>query len=120
MVSIVPADEDFLAELNITPGSSFFCLNAFDGKQSVGYVIFRLDGRQVVIISLETEDEVIADGLIRAALNSSREKGAVIAVCRIKTIYSILKKIGFNEDGSNLSAEINEVLTGKCKKHFNL
>ncbi|MDD2418600.1 MAG: hypothetical protein PHP68_06135 [Oscillospiraceae bacterium] len=114
MVSIVPADKDFLKRLKIVPDELVYCLTASDGKQSLGYVVFELYGRQVVIISLEAADEAITDGLIRAALNLSREKGAASAVCGIKTIYPVLKKIGFNRNGSNLSADINKVLSGKC------
>ena len=118
MVSIVPADQETYELLvqDILPREQvFLCMVASDGRQQLGRIVCRIKDDTAAILKIEYQDSVIADGLVRAVLNSAREKGADMALCALEPLFPVLAKMGFNKTGSEMSAEINGILSGKCR-----
>lgn len=118
MVSIIPADKSKYSSDTST-------LIALEGQKRMGYINFKINGEEVVILAGEAEDEILMEGLIRAALNSARSKGAVTALCSLEQLFELLGSIGFvNNDSDNgqshadkhvfMQADISSALRGKC------
>ncbi|HBT65855.1 MAG TPA: hypothetical protein DEB10_14445 [Ruminococcaceae bacterium] len=124
MVSIVPADEQFIKNHVTQPDNemqSSFCLAAYDGNTCIGYIYCKINEQEVLILELKTSDNIIAESMVRAALNASAGKGAVVAGCCNIHLFPLLKKLGFAENNGSSStteirAEISSVLPdGGCK-----
>ena len=61
-------------------------------------------------------DSLLAEGLIRSALNYAANRGAYIAVCKDEKFRSVLELLGFDNNGGEYMGEIPELLRGSCCK----
>lgn len=120
MVSIVPADNELFKELTAgisNEKNNLYCLAAFDGKEKLGYIVYRLIQSEAVFLQMESQDFLIADGIVRAALNAAAEKGAAKALCNNALLFPILENIGFKNSGNNsnhIYSYISDVLSKDC------
>ena len=86
---------------------------AFDGDNRIGECTFRLDGYFVDFLSVDCSDDIITEGLARAAMNYAANRSAYIA--RIKKELSSPAFIRLGFVGENvLSVEIPEALASGC------
>ncbi len=123
MIAILPAaDEErpaLLEQAGLSgPGD---CLVASDGRERLGSVVYRVQGKAVEIFSAQAEDARLLDGLLRAALNAALDAGARTAFCAVPALYPALRTLGFrgpeNEGASGrepVQAEILDLFSKGC------
>lgn len=58
---------------------------------------------------------VIAEGLLRAALNFAAGRSAYTVCCRRAELFDFLLGLGFRREGSAVCGEIPELLVGSCR-----
>ena len=97
MIAIVPADEMTRASLLRRKGAppQTACLLAQTQGEIIGHILFAKEGESICLLDVEPGEGALADGMVRAALNAGREEGAVVAVCRMESLYPLLEGMGF-------------------------
>lgn len=131
MISIVPADDSVrsAALQGAFLHNQADCLVAMNNQERLGYVFYSVRGDTVELLTLQADDAVVADGLIRSALNSAFHSGASEAICKDDVLYNeYLYKLGFtktnrtntpeSQEKREYSVSIRSVLNGKCKNHI--
>ncbi len=93
-------------------------MKAFEGDNEIGAASFEIHGYDITIKSLTAVDDVIAEGLIRSALNYGANRGSYIAKVNSGIYENVFRMLGFKGEDI-LTAEIPEVLTGCCCSHGN-
>lgn len=93
-------------------------MKAFEADSEIGTISFEINGFDMTIKSLSADDDIIAEGLIRSALNYGANRGAYIAKVGNGIYENVFRRLGFKGDNI-LSAEIPEALTGCCCSHGN-
>lgn len=81
-----------------------------------GKCIFHNNGYEMDIDSVEAEDDEIAEGLIRSALNYCANRGTYIAHYLAADFGHIAEMLGFAAEGGAPTGEIPELLKGSCCK----
>lgn len=81
-----------------------------------GKCVFHNHGYEMDIDSVEAEDDEIAEGLIRSALNYCANRGTYIAHYLAPDFGRVAEMLGFADDNGKLSGEIPELLKGSCCK----
>ncbi|MBQ7549277.1 MAG: hypothetical protein IJT03_06190 [Clostridia bacterium] len=81
-----------------------------------GKCIFHNNGYEMDIDSVEAEDDEIAEGLIRSALNYCANRGTYIAHYLAPGFGRVAEMLGFADDDGTPSGEIPELLRGSCCK----
>jgi len=91
-------------------------LECFDSGEKTGNVMFCVQSERVTISALTIFDggEMTAELLLRAALNAGALKGAEKAVCANSQIKYYLMNLGFEYDGKEYFAMINDIFK-KCE-----
>lgn len=88
-------------------------MRALDGENETGLCTFSLDGYFMQFLSVDCSDDIITEGLARAAMNYGANRNAYIAKIS-KTISSAaFERLGFS-GGEELSVEIPEALASGC------
>ena len=88
-------------------------MKAFDGENEVGFCTFEINGYKMFLTSLTASDDIIAEGLIRSALNYGANRGAYIAQVNGGLFENVFRRLSFKGE-ELLSADIPEVLTSGC------
>ena len=114
MITIQPADKAFLESVSAPAGTDAMVLRDSDGTV-LGHALFAVSGETVEILSVQTEEPLMTEGLIRSVLNTGDCRGAKIGLCRIEELAALLKRLEFvpGEDGYTVS--IQAFLYGECK-----
>lgn len=102
MISFVPnAEGDILG------------MTAFEGENQLGKCEFAISGYFMNFISVECSDDIIKEGLARAAMNYAANRNAYIAKVPKEFSAPAFIRLGFaGED--ELSVEIPEALASGC------
>lgn len=83
-------------------GTSFYCL-------------FTAADTRAEVLDLDlSAGPVIAEGLLRAALNFAAGQSAYTVRCRRESLFDFLLGLGFHRRGAEVWGEIPEILTGSC------
>ena len=105
MISFKPTKED-----------DFYGYIAIDGEEQVGRCLFKIDGMYADLLKILAKDDLIAEGLVRSALNFAANRSCYIARCPEGQADSVLEGLGFKNLSGIYSAEIPEALKGSCCK----
>ena len=113
MITIMPADKAFLECVVAPTGADAMVLQ--DGKGEVfGHALFRMDGEYVEILSVQTDEPLMKEGLIRSVLNTGDCRGAAYGICRDETLAPILKRLEFQPQDGAYVVSIPSFLYGEC------
>ena len=94
-------------------GQGFFRFRAFEGDKELGFCTFTVDGFNMKFLLMECDDDIAAEGLARAAMNSAANRNAYLAFIPKEIFRSAFARLGFrDEEGSFV--EIPEALAGGC------
>lgn len=114
MITIQPADKAFLEQISAPAGTDAMVLRDSDGTV-LGHALFAVVGETVEVLSVQTDEPLMTEGLIRSVLNTGDCRGAITGLCRIEALAPLLKRLEFvpGEDGYTVS--IQSFLYGECK-----
>ena len=86
MIAILPADEYerrlLFEKAALCCGESDRAMLLRDGETVKGSILYRLEGRRVILLKLNGDGHTNREGLIRAALNAGWREGAAEAFCQ--------------------------------------
>ncbi len=101
--------------IRFIPFESENCLGmkALDGENEVGICTFALDGYFMNFLSVDCSDDIITEGLARAAMNYAANRNAYIAKIGKRLSVPAFIRLGFSGD-NELSVEIPEALSSGC------
>ena len=88
-------------------------MKAFDGDTEAGVCTFSLSGYFMTFTSVECADDIITEGLARAAMNYAANRNAYIAKIGRLLSSPAFVRLGFS-GGDELSVEIPEALASGC------
>lgn len=88
-------------------------MKAVENDNEIGRCTFKIDGFDMEFISVECDDDIIVEGLARAAMNYSANRFAYIAKIEKKNVSPAFLRLGFNGD-EILTVEIPVALTSGC------
>ena len=113
MITIRPADEAFLKEIQAPPGTDAMVLRD-SGGQVTGHAIFRMAGDRVELLSVTAEEPLLVDGLIRSVLNTGDCRGAVTGLCREESLALILRRLEFEPGEEGYTVSLAKFFRGEC------
>ena len=102
MIRFIPFENGILAGMT-----------ALDGEQEIGRCEFTLEGYNMTFVSIECSDDIITEGLARAAMNYAANRNAYIASIKKELSCNAFLRLGFSGEDV-LTAEIPEALASGC------
>ncbi|MCR4615224.1 MAG: hypothetical protein K5756_03660 [Clostridiales bacterium] len=99
-----------------TKEGEFYGYVALEGEEQLGRCLFKIEGMYVDLLKIQAKDELVAEGLVRSALNFSANRSCYIARCPEGQADKVLESLGFINLSGIYSAEIPEALKGSCCK----
>lgn len=102
--------------LQIPAPEGLYAFETLAEETQAGTCSFRLEGYQMEFVRVDCADPLLADGLLRAAMNFAANRNAYIARARAGVADAALRRLGF-EGADMLSAEIPEALAGCACGH---
>ena len=116
MLSIVAADEAALHRLCVRndgePPVSGLVMR--DGTTEIGYILYRVTGTECVLLRGQAPDEVLLEGLVRAALNAALSNGAETALCGEESLFPLLSRLRFVKTDNCFRILIREFFNHSC------
>lgn len=88
-------------------------MKAFDGENEAGFCTFSIDGYFMTFETVDCPDDILTEGLARAAMNYAANRNAYIAKINRELSSSAFTRLGF-EGEDVLSVEIPEALASGC------
>ncbi|MBQ8014792.1 MAG: hypothetical protein IJ264_01240 [Clostridia bacterium] len=88
-------------------------MKALDGENEAGTCTFVVDGYFMSFLSVDCSDDIITEGLARAAMNYAANRNAYIAKIGRKLSAPAFSRLGFSGE-DELSVEIPEALASGC------
>lgn len=87
-------------------------------NESLGYCLFDLDDKGILIHILEPKDDIMmADGILRSALHVAAERSRMNAVYSMGAPEELFEKLGFILDKEKRTLNIDKLFGGcGCKK----
>lgn len=114
MITILPADEAFYAAHGIfNPDRRAMVIAG--GEEITEYIVFSLDGKEMELLEMHTDDFVIEEGLVRAALNYGFRREVETAFCTSSRFDAILKFLIFKDANGRKEVSLNEFFSRGCK-----
>lgn len=90
-----------------------FGMKAFDGESEAGTCTFSLEGYFMTFESVDCGDDILTEGLARAAMNYAANRNTYIAKIKKEMSSPAFTRLGFSGD-EILSVEIPEALASGC------
>lgn len=90
--------------------------SAYEDNIKIGECTFSLRGYDMLITSLECEDETVSEGLLRSSMNFCAQNGAYLSHITENLLRPAAEKLGFSSH--NCIVEIPEALMS-CGCHHN-
>ena len=113
MITILPADEAFLQRIDAPAGVDAMVLRDSDGSV-FGHALFAVTGDTVEVLSVHTEMPLMAEGLIRAVLNTGDCRGATVGLCREASLAPLLRRLEFEPAEDGYTVSIQHFFRGDC------
>ncbi|MBQ3006846.1 MAG: hypothetical protein IJD78_04715 [Clostridia bacterium] len=88
-------------------------MKAFENDAELGYCTFTLSGYDMKFEEMHCDDDIIIEGLARAAMNYAANKNAYIAKVDKALLCAAFERLGFEGDDI-MTVEIPEALTTGC------
>lgn len=86
---------------------------ALEGENEIGRCEFNIEGYNMTFLSVECSDDIITEGLARAAMNYAANRNAYIAKIKKEFSSAAFIRLGFSGEDM-LSVEIPEALASGC------
>lgn len=102
MIRFIPFEKDGIAGIN-----------AVENEVNIGSCSFKINGFDMKFISVDCNDDIITEGLARAAMNYAANRFAYIAMIDKSISSPAFSRLGFTGD-EILSVEIPVALTSGC------
>ena len=113
MITILPADEAFLQSIVAPADADAMVLR--DGDGSVfGYALFRMSGNRVEVLSVHTDLPMMAEGLVRAVLNTGDCRGATEGFCADEQLAPMLRRLEFTPVEGGCAVSLEQFFRGEC------
>ena len=113
VITILPADKVFLQSVAAPDGVEAMVLR--DSDDSVfGYALFRMAGKRVEILSVQTDLPVMAEGLIRSVLNTGDCRGAIEGFCAAERLAPMLRHLEFEPIEGGYVVSLEQFFRGEC------
>lgn len=93
--------------------NGLFGMKASENENDLGFCTFNLNGYNMTFEEISCDDDIIIEGLARAAMNFAANRNAYIAKIKKAHFCAAFKRLGF-EGEDILSVEIPEALTSGC------
>lgn len=103
MIKFLPFEDD----------NGLIGMKAFENENVLGFCTFSLSGFNMEFVEICCEDDIITEGLARAAMNYGANKNAYIARIRKEHNCPAFVRLGFKGQDI-LDVEIPEALTSGC------
>ncbi len=113
MITIMPADEAFLKEIAAPAGADAMVLRDSTGAVD-GYALFTVNDDEVELLRVQTDLPMMAEGLVRAVLNTGDCRGAKWGVCRDMSLAPMLKRLEFEQQDDAYRVWIENFFHGEC------
>ena len=114
MITILPADDAFYAVKGITDPQLRAMVIA-GGEMIEEYILFSLNGKEMELLEIYTNDFVIEEGLVRAALNYGFRREVETAFCTVPRMDAVLKFLIFKDVNGRKEVSLNEFFSRGCK-----
>ncbi len=88
-------------------------INAVENEVNIGSCTFDINGFNMTFLSVDCNDDIITEGLARAAMNYAANRYAYIAKIDVSISSPAFIRLGFSGD-EVLSVEIPVALTSGC------
>ena len=116
MITILPADKAFLQSVSAPEGVDAMVLR--DSDSSVfGHALFRMVGNRVEVLSVHTDLPMMAEGLVRAVLNTGDCRGATVGFCADESLASMLRRLEFESVEGGYAVSLEQFFRGECHCH---
>ena len=89
---------------------------ALEGENLLGTCTFSVDGYKMFFLTVECSDDIVAEGLARAAMNCAANRNAYLAYIKKPLFRPAFARLGF-EDKDDSFVEIPDALTGCACSH---
>ena len=113
MITILPADEAFLQSISAPDGADAMVLRDSDGSV-FGHALFRMSGDRVEVLSVHTDLPLMAEGLVRAVLNTGDCRGAVTGFCADDNLAPLLRRLEFAPIEGGYAVSLEQFFRGEC------
>ncbi len=114
MITILPADEAFLASVAAPAGADAMVLRDAAGAVT-GYALFTVAGDTVELLAVHTDVPLMTEGLIRAVINAGDCRGAGRAICRDDALAPVLLRLEFELNEGVYAVSVRRFLYGGCR-----
>ncbi len=91
-------------------------ITVFENENEIGDCEFTINGYEMVFYSINCGDDIVVEGLARAAMNYAANRNAYIAKIPSAISSPAFRRLGFTGEDV-LSAEIPEALACSCGCH---
>ena len=95
------------------------CLVATEGGRVTGRVWYLVARSHVELLLVQAQEELLQEGLLRAALNAAELNGAEEACCRCQELAPLLHRLGFLQGTDCWSVSLKEFFSRGCPGHKN-
>ena len=90
-----------------------YVTKALENEVQLGLCTFTVSGFDMKFEAVSCKDDIIIEGLARAAMNFAANRNAYIAKIKSEHMCAAFKRLGFSGDNEP-SVEIPEALTSGC------
>lgn len=90
--------------------NGYIGMKAYEDDSVLGLCTFTVNGYKMIFETVSCEDDIITEGLARAAMNYGANRNAYIAEIKKENFCPAFDRLGFKGDGV-MSVEIPEALT---------
>lgn len=120
MISLAPLSdrqqiEQKFADKNIESNENSGCVTAVDRGEVLGFCLYDLDKKEMVIKYLEPLSDIgLADGILRSTLHVAAERSVMDAFYADTVPEDFLEKIGFIKEKPEKRLDIDKLFKSCC------
>ncbi len=113
MITILPANEKEREHLGLTDPAVLAMVVA--GEEVIReYIVFSLHDTDMELLEMHTEDFVLQEGLVRAALNYGFRREKQNAFCAVPAMQKILEFLQFTKQDDGYHVALSEFFSRGC------
>ncbi len=107
--------KEYFEKENLSYNESSNCLCASDGQEVLGYCLFDIDSKSIMIRAISPQDDIyLCDGILRSSLHVACERGITEAFYSDKAPEKIFKLLNFIKDENQKSLNIEKLFESCC------
>ena len=120
MIALAPLSDkqqikDKFSSANIEYTENSGCVTAFNRDELLGFCLYELDGKRMVVKYLEPLSDIgLADGILRSTLHVAAERSIMDAFYAETLPEDFLEKIGFIKDINEKRLDIDKLFKSCC------